>query len=181
MGKYFVPKVGVAPLHSQRADSPPPWPCRQDFWAQNKEQTEQEPAQQLVPTPSHGAQAPCLPGLPHPCIPCPPKNPRGCRNTHTACRRVRARVPRDAGTSAVSSASACLPRSQSWLCEICAGGIRLIPAPVQSRREMHRLAVPDCILMVRELTGSREEKGKEPDCSSWLPAIDLLPGLLMNV
>lgn len=39
----------------------------------------------------------------------------------------------------------------------------------------------DCILMGRELGGSGEEKGKEPDCSSWLPAIDLLPGLLMNV
>lgn len=42
---------------------------------------------------------------------------------------------------------------------------------------MRRPAVPDCILMAPELAGSREEKGKEPDCSSWLPAIDLLPGL----
>lgn len=35
--------------------------------------------------------------------------------------------------------------------------------------------------MEQMLQGNWEEKGKEPDCSSWLPTIDLLPGLLMNV
>lgn len=127
--------------------------------------------EQPAPADSHGAQTPT--GAP---CPPPPHHPAGATR-----RQAHAYALRHSGTSVVSSSSSCLPHSQNWLCEICAGSIRLIAAPVQSRCEMHRLAVLGCILMVRELRGSRQEEGKEPDCSSWLPAIDLLPGLLMNV
>lgn len=74
------------------------------------------------------------PSTPAPSLhPSHPEIPRGCRNIPAACSQDHASALGDTGTSTISSASACLPHRQSWLCEICAGGIRLIPAPVQSR------------------------------------------------